>query len=124
MRGVHISALTLAFFQAFTSPKELQHTKSRKKLLLTGTARFNAKPKTGIAFLEENKLIYTDPNEPRPLSLAKFLKSSARMDKRLLGDFLSRQENNEVLKAFMGLLDFGNVSRLKPHVSTILLTCV
>ncbi|EED83660.1 predicted protein [Postia placenta Mad-698-R] len=95
---------------AFTSPKELQHTKSRKKLLLTGTARFNAKPKTGIAFLEENKLIYTDPNEPRPLSLAKFLKSSARMDKRLLGDFLSRQENNEVLKAFMGLLDFGNKS--------------
>ncbi|KAH9829176.1 uncharacterized protein C8Q71DRAFT_825150 [Rhodofomes roseus] len=94
----------------FVSPEDLQHTKSRKKLVLTGTARFNTKPKTGISFLEENKLIYTDPNEPRPLSLAKFLKNSARMDKRLLGDFLSRPDNIDVLKAFMGLFDFKDKS--------------
>ncbi|KAI0928873.1 hypothetical protein AcV5_006301 [Taiwanofungus camphoratus] len=93
-----------------TPPEELQHTKSRKKLVLTATARFNAKPKTGISFLEENRLIYTDPDEPRPHSLAKFLKSSARMDKRLLGDFLSKPENAEVLKAFMSLFDFKNKS--------------
>ncbi|KAH9931014.1 Sec7-domain-containing protein [Fomitopsis serialis] len=94
----------------FVLPEDLQHTKSRKKLVLTGTARFNTKPKTGISFLEEHKLIYTDPNEPRPLSLAKFLKNSARMDKRLLGDFLSRPENIDVLKAFMGLFDFKDKS--------------
>ena len=84
-------------------------TKSQKKRVLTGASRFNAKPKTGIAYLEENKLIYDDPNEPRPYSLAKFLKSSTRLDKRLLGDFISRQENIEVLKAFVGLFDFKNV---------------
>ncbi|KAI0637119.1 Sec7-domain-containing protein [Trametes polyzona] len=95
-----------AWPESFPRPEELQDTKSRKKMILTGAARFNAKPKTGLAFLEENKLIYSDPNEPRPLSLAKFLKSSTRIDKRLLGDFISRPENIEVLKAFMMLFDF------------------
>ncbi|KAI8998783.1 Sec7-domain-containing protein [Trametes punicea] len=90
----------------FPHPEELQYAKSKKKLVLTGTSLFNAKPKTGLAFLEENKLIYTDSDEPRSLSLAKFLKNSARIDKRLLGDFLSKPENTDVLKAFMGLFDF------------------
>nr|VWO98733.1 MSP1 protein-like protein [Ganoderma boninense] len=92
--------------QDFLPPDQLQDTKSKKKLILTGTAKFNTKPKTGLAFLEENRLIYTDPSEPKPLSLAKFLKSSARVDKRLLGDFLSKPDNIELLKAFLGLMDF------------------
>ena len=79
--------------------------------MLTGTSLFNTKPKNGLAFLEEHKLIYNDPNEPRPLSLAKFLKSSARIDKRLLGDFISKPENIDVLKAFMTLFDYKGVSR-------------
>ncbi|KAI0807169.1 Sec7-domain-containing protein [Fomes fomentarius] len=90
----------------FPSIEQLQTTKSKKKLILTGTTRFNTKPKTGLAFLEENKLIYTDPDEPRPLSLATFLKSSARIDKRLLGDFISKPDNIELLKAFLMLMDF------------------
>ncbi|KAH9901236.1 Sec7-domain-containing protein [Cubamyces lactineus] len=90
----------------FRAPEELQHAKSKKKLMLTGTSLFNTKPKNGLAFLEEHKLIYNDPNEPRPLSLAKFLKSSARIDKRLLGDFISKPENIDVLKAFMTLFDY------------------
>ncbi|GBE82378.1 Uncharacterized protein SCP_0407620 [Sparassis crispa] len=89
----------------FVSPEDLLLTKSRKKLILTGTARFNTKPKTGLSFLEENRLIYTDPNEPRTVSLAQFLKNSARVDKRLLGDFISKPDNIEVLKAFMLLFD-------------------
>ncbi|TFY64612.1 hypothetical protein EVJ58_g2512 [Rhodofomes roseus] len=108
--GTLVYLLMVRTTHHFVSPEDLQHTKSRKKLVLTGTARFNTKPKTGISFLEENKLIYTDPNEPRPLSLAKFLKNSARMDKRLLGDFLSRPDNIDVLKAFMGLFDFKDKS--------------
>ena len=76
---------------------------------MTGASRFNTKPKTGISFLEDNKLIFTDPSEPRPHSLAKFLKSCTRLDKRLLGDFISKPENLDVLKAFVSLFDFKNV---------------
>ncbi|KAH9946245.1 Sec7-domain-containing protein [Epithele typhae] len=91
---------------SFPSIDQLQDTKAKKKLILTGTTRFNAKPKTGVAFLEEHKLIYTDPDEPRPVSLARFLKSSSRIDKRLLGDFISRPDNVDLLKAFLMLMDF------------------
>ena len=85
--------------------------KSKKKLNLAGAARFNNKPKASLAFLEENGLIYHDVSEgvTRPESLARFLKSSTRLDKKLLGDFISKPENIEVLKAFVGLFDFREV---------------
>ncbi|ESK85960.1 golgi-specific brefeldin a-resistance guanine nucleotide exchange factor 1 (bfa-resistant gef 1) [Moniliophthora roreri MCA 2997] len=94
----------------FPSADTLMQVKSQKKLILTGASRFNAKPKTGLAFLEENGLIYADlsPEITKPKSLARFLKGCTRLDKRLLGDFISRPENTEVLKAFIDLFDFRN----------------
>ncbi|KAG1819513.1 uncharacterized protein BJ212DRAFT_1445963 [Suillus subaureus] len=92
----------------FILPDSLMQDKSRKKLVLTGAARFNSKPKIGIAFLEENKLIYSDlsPEVSRTRSLAIFLKSCTRLDKRLLGDYISKPDNLELLKEFLGLFDF------------------
>ncbi|KAG1835732.1 hypothetical protein EV424DRAFT_1524157 [Suillus variegatus] len=92
----------------FILPDSLIQDKSRKKLVLTGAARFNSKPKIGIAFLEENKLIYSDlsPEVSRTRSLAIFLKSCTRLDKRLLGDYISKPDNLELLKEFIGLFDF------------------
>jgi len=60
-------------------------------------------------FLEENKLVYGDPEVPRPQSLAGFLKTCARIDKRILGDFISKPDNLDVLEAFIGLFDFKDV---------------
>lgn len=95
----------------FAPPEDLMQTKSQKQLVLTGAARFNAKPKTGLAFLEENKLIYSDlsPEISKPRSLATFLKNCTRLDKRLLGDFISKPNHIELLKEFIGLFDFKNV---------------
>ncbi|KAH9997514.1 Sec7-like domain protein [Russula vinacea] len=92
----------------YVSAEELMQRKSKKRLILAGAARFNSKPKTGLAFLEENGLIYHDLSDEitRSQSLAKFLKSSTRLDKKLLGDFISKPENIDVLKAFVGLFDF------------------
>ena len=86
-------------------------SKSRKKLVLTGAALFNSKPKAGLTFLEENQLIYADlsPEVTRAYSLAAFLKGCTRIDKRLLGDFISKPDNVDVLKAFIGLFDFKDV---------------
>ena len=83
--------------------------KSTKNLVSTGVARFNANPKSGLVFLEENKLIYANPDVPRPQSLAEFLKTCVRIDKRILGDFISKPDNVDVLEAFIGLFDFKNV---------------
>ena len=78
---------------------------------MTGATRFNNNPEAGLAFLEENGLIYHDLSEEitRPQSLARFLKSSTRLNKKLLGDFISKPENTEILKAFVTLFDFREV---------------
>ncbi|TFK67907.1 Sec7-domain-containing protein [Pluteus cervinus] len=85
----------------YATPENLLHAKSQKQLILTGAARFNTKPKAGIAYLEENNVVNTKAE-----SLAHFLKSCNKLDKRLIGDFISRPDNTEVLKAFIGLFDF------------------
>jgi brefeldin A-resistance guanine nucleotide exchange factor 1 len=105
-------AFNILILQEFTAPKELIQSKSRKKLVLTGAARFNAKPKNGLTFLEENRLIYADssPDVSRTHSLASFLKGCTRLDKRLLGDFISKPDNIEILRAFIGLFNFKDVS--------------
>ncbi|KAJ8699472.1 GDP/GTP exchange factor for ARF [Pleurotus ostreatus] len=92
----------------YPEPSALMETKSRKQLVLTGAARFNAKPKTGLAFLEEHGLIYADlgPETTKAQSLARFLKGCGRIDKRLLGDFISKPDNVDVLHAFISLFDF------------------
>ncbi|OCF31102.1 Sec7 domain-containing protein [Kwoniella heveanensis BCC8398] len=90
--------------------------KSRKGVLLTGAQMFNTKPKTGIAYLEKEGVIIPDANaedtdeDRRNLAIAKFLKSSSRLDKRELGDFISRPDQLGLLKAFIGLFDFKGKS--------------
>jgi|SRR5712671_4639313 len=119
----HVSELSLVlsylcFSQNYDSAEDLMQRKSKKRLILTGAARFNSKPKTGLIFLEENGLIYHDLSDEvtRPQSLAKFLKSSTRLDKKLLGDFISKPENIDVLKAFIGLFDFHEVRSLAAFI--------
>ncbi|KAH9966443.1 Sec7-like domain protein [Russula dissimulans] len=94
--------------KSYVSAEDLMQRQSKKRLILAGAVRFNSKPKTGLTFLEENGLIYHDLSEEvtRPQSLARCLKSTTRLDKKLLGDFISKPENIDVLKAFVGLFDF------------------
>ncbi|KAK4052248.1 GDP/GTP exchange factor for ARF [Microbotryomycetes sp. JL221] len=86
---------------------ELAATKSHKQILLQGAAEFNLKPKVGLKFLEDHGIIYSDPGISREESLARFFKTTPRLDKKLLGDFISRPDQIEVLRAFMRLMDFG-----------------
>ena len=89
----------------------LTSAKASKRNLLEGAVRFNEKPKDGLAFLESRGLIYDTENSsmPKHEALAKFLKSCPRLDKKLLGDFISRPDNVAVLRAFIELFDFTDV---------------
>lgn len=90
--------------QEYTPLEEVLNTKEKKRLLLTGAARFNKRPKTGIAFLKEHGFVNETPE-----SLSIFLKNTPRLDKRLLGDFISKPNNTDILNAFMALFDFKEV---------------
>ncbi|KAG8863760.1 GDP/GTP exchange factor for ARF [Tulasnella sp. 330] len=98
--------------ETFPQPESLTVAKSSKGLLLTGATRFNIKPKTGLAYLEENGLLYRpeDKDVPRARSLAKFLKSTPRLNKKVLGDWISAPDQIDVLTEFIGLFDFTGKS--------------
>ncbi|GAA5869908.1 hypothetical protein JCM16303_001838 [Sporobolomyces ruberrimus] len=85
-----------------TLAEDVSRSKANKQVLLEGAAAFNLKPKVGIKFLEEHGVITKEP-----ASLAEFLKTTPKLDKKLLGDFISRPDQIEVLKTFMQSMDFS-----------------
>ncbi|ORY28981.1 hypothetical protein BCR39DRAFT_467884 [Naematelia encephala] len=107
--------LLLTLSQSYPAADALKSRKARKGTLLTGLHMFNTKPKTGLAFLEKEGLIVSDTRagtdaEKRNLAIAKFLRSSSRLDKKLLGEYISRPDQLDLLKAFIALFDFKGKS--------------
>ncbi|GJJ73716.1 golgi-specific brefeldin A-resistance guanine nucleotide exchange factor 1 [Entomortierella parvispora] len=77
--------------------------RQEKEILVKGTAKFDENPKAGLLYLEEHKMI-SSLNDP--VAVAQFLKSSTRLSKKLLGEYIAKPANLEVLKAFIRLFDF------------------
>ncbi|CAK4033774.1 related to GEA2-GDP GTP exchange factor for ARF [Lecanosticta acicola] len=86
--------------------KALQEQRRRKKVIIRGATKFNESPKGGIAFLAAQGII-DDPNDPH--SVTSFLKGTTRIDKKVLGEFISKKSNEAILDAFMDLFDFKNM---------------
>ncbi|CAI7627566.1 unnamed protein product [Penicillium viridicatum] len=83
------------------SLKKQRHT---KKLIIKGAQIFNEDPKKGIAFLVSHGVI-EDANNP--VLVARFLKGTTRLSKKVLGEYISKRGNEELLEAFVDLLDFS-----------------
>ena len=82
----------------------LRERRSRKKVIIKGAMRFNANPRDGISYLAANGII---DNPENPHSVAKLLKSTTRIAKKKLGEYLSKRDQEPLLKAFLELFDFG-----------------
>ncbi|XP_051506631.1 Golgi-specific brefeldin A-resistance guanine nucleotide exchange factor 1-like isoform X1 [Myxocyprinus asiaticus] len=93
--------------QRFTSclpdSQELLEIKNKKKIIITGTEQFNQKPKKGIQFLQEKGLLSTpmDNNE-----VAQWLRENPRLDKKMIGEFISDRENTDLLDSFVNTFSF------------------
>uniref|UniRef100_A0A8D0H5T6 Golgi-specific brefeldin A-resistance guanine nucleotide exchange factor 1 n=1 Tax=Sphenodon punctatus TaxID=8508 RepID=A0A8D0H5T6_SPHPU len=83
--------------------QELVDIKSKKKLLITGSEQFNQKPRKGIQFLQEKNLLATpmDNNE-----VAQWLRENPRLDKKMIGEFVSDRKNIDLLDSFVGTFNF------------------
>lgn len=68
------------------------------QLLITGTEQFNQKPKKGIQFLQEKGLLSNpmDNNE-----VAQWLRENPRLDKKMIGEFISDRKNMDLLDSFV-----------------------
>ncbi|KAL5106913.1 hypothetical protein TcWFU_006121 [Taenia crassiceps] len=77
--------------------------KTRKKLLMSGSDRFNLKQKDGITFLQKNGLL-SDPLDP--VEVAGFLAENPRLDKKMIGEYLADRKNTDILVAFVRHFNF------------------
>ncbi|RYP58146.1 hypothetical protein DL769_009081 [Monosporascus sp. CRB-8-3] len=80
----------------------LREERRKKKIIVKGTSKFNEAPKEGLGYLKEQDII-----KDNPVSVATFLKSTSRISKTVLGEFISKKGNEEYLEAFIGLFDFS-----------------
>ncbi|CAG8270358.1 unnamed protein product [Penicillium olsonii] len=86
-------------------PQErLRKQRETKRLIIKGAQIFNEDPKKGISFLGGHGVIEDVKN---PVLVARFLKGTSRLSKKVLGEYISKRGNEELLGAFVDLLDFS-----------------
>lgn len=90
-------------FDGYPKREILREQRKKKEIFIQGTTKFNEKPNAGLEFLLDQGII-DDVNNPK--SVAVFLKATARISKKVLGEFLSKKGNELILKAFMDTYDF------------------
>ena len=89
---------------ALVDVKDSRERRMRKKIVIRGASLFNDDPKGGISYLVSQGII-DDPNNP--ISIAKFIKNTSRLDKKVVGDFISKRNNIGILNAYLDLFDFS-----------------
>jgi len=81
----------------------LREQRIKKQIIIRGATKFNESPKGGLAFLASQGII---ENIDDPMSITRFLKGTSRIDKKVLGEFISKRSNEAILDAFLDLFDF------------------
>jgi golgi-specific brefeldin A-resistance guanine nucleotide exchange factor 1 len=84
-------------------PEKVLARRTQKKIIILGASKFNANPKEGLAYLAERGVLDKDLN---PHSVARFLKKSSRVSKRIVGEYIAKPTNAETLDAFVKQFDF------------------
>uniref|UniRef100_A0A671TGC4 Golgi-specific brefeldin A-resistance guanine nucleotide exchange factor 1 n=1 Tax=Sinocyclocheilus anshuiensis TaxID=1608454 RepID=A0A671TGC4_9TELE len=102
-REDEISLKPHRFTSCLPDSQELLEIKNKKKLLITGTEQFNQKPKKGIQILQEKGLLSSpmDNNE-----VAQWLRENPRLDKKMIGEFISDRRNTDLLDSFVNTFTF------------------
>ncbi|XP_026566755.1 Golgi-specific brefeldin A-resistance guanine nucleotide exchange factor 1 isoform X1 [Pseudonaja textilis] len=83
--------------------QELIMIKNKKKLLVSGSEHFNQKPKKGIQFLQEKNLLATPMDNNQ---VAKWLRENPKLDKKMIGEFVSDRKNVDLLDSFVRTFHF------------------
>ncbi|KAF2451285.1 hypothetical protein P171DRAFT_375329 [Karstenula rhodostoma CBS 690.94] len=92
--------------EGYPSAEALREQRSRKNIIIRGATKFNASPKGGIAFLASQGII-ENPDDPK--SIVQILQGTSRVDKTVLGEFISKRGNEPILQAFIAQFDFASL---------------
>lgn len=94
-------------YEGFPERERLRSQRKIKKIIIKGAQKFNEDPKAGIAYLASQGII---ENPDDRAQVARFLKGSSRVSKKVLGDYISKRSNEDLLDAYVDLFDFSGQS--------------
>ncbi|KAJ1736184.1 GDP/GTP exchange factor for ARF [Coemansia biformis] len=86
---------------------QLKDRKRHKDTMMHAARLFNERPKDGIAYLQRAGMLTPDNSTEMAQQLAAFLFETPTLNKKLLGEYLSKPSNLEVLQAYLQLFDFS-----------------
>lgn len=89
--------------EGYLSVEQLREQRDRKRLVIAAAAKFNAKPSQSLDYLAAHGII---PNRDDHEAIARFIKGTSRVDKKVVGEYISKRDNDGILKAYMQLFDF------------------
>jgi brefeldin A-resistance guanine nucleotide exchange factor 1 len=90
--------------EGYPDPEKLKNQRQMKKVIVKGATKFNEDPKAGIAYLASQGII---ENRDDPELVARFLKGTTRISKKILGEYIAKKQNEKLLAAFINLFDFA-----------------
>ncbi|KAL2742703.1 Golgi-specific brefeldin A-resistance guanine nucleotide exchange factor 1 isoform X1 [Vespula maculifrons] len=94
--------------QNLPTREELLSIKTNKRWLIVGTEKFNENPREGITKLTEHGLLGGSPGHPDPEKVAKLLRENPGLDKKAIGEYISKKENKNILNCFVHNFDLRN----------------
>ena len=84
-------------------PTQFEKVKETKHIYEHGFRLFFQKPKKGIKYLQDKKVIGEDMD-----SIANFLLSeNSRLDKNAIGEYLGELENKEIMYHYVDAMDYS-----------------
>ncbi|TVY38452.1 Uncharacterized protein LSUB1_G004093 [Lachnellula subtilissima] len=91
-------------YEGYPEVAKLREQRRRKKIIIQGASKFNESPKAGLAYLSDQGII-DDPTDA--VSVARFLKGTTRISKKMFGEFIAKKGNEAILEALMSNFDFA-----------------
>lgn len=76
------------------------------QILTQGTELFNQRPDKGIQFLQENGYLNAQLD---PVEVARFLRENSSLDKKMIGEYISKKKNENILDAFVKSFNFKDI---------------
>jgi brefeldin A-resistance guanine nucleotide exchange factor 1 len=90
-------------FEGYPDRNMLREQRRKKRIIINGVAKFNESPKSGLAYLNAQGII-EDIKDAE--SVTSFLRSSSRISKKTLGEFISKKGSEAILEAYMNSYNF------------------
>ncbi|KAL3876500.1 hypothetical protein ACJMK2_034342, partial [Sinanodonta woodiana] len=97
-KGPQIRPNRMKITEQIPTQDELMAIKHKKRVYHTGTEQFNAKPAKGIQYLQEQGFLKTPLDYGEVILL---LKENPKLDKKMIGEYVSDRKNDTILEAFV-----------------------